>query len=379
MRWKVPLTTVTVGKEEEAAVLRVLREGWLSMGPEVEAFEREFAEAVGCAHAIATANGTDALALGYDATGVGRGEEVAMCALTFVASMNVALRRGEKPVLVDIASEDDLTMSVPDLEAKLGEKTRLIVTMPYGGFAPDMDGIMRLAKTRGIPVVEDACHALLGSYKGRKLGTFGDAGVFSFFGNKNMTTGEGGMVTTNDRAIAERVKLLRSHGMTRSTRDHYSGKHQEYDVIVAGHNFRMDEVRAAIGREQLKKVPAANRRRGEIANEIRTRVTEARPDIKFPFMGANQDESAHHLLVAVLPRTTTRERFSHRLNAAGVQTSLHYRSLHRFAHTAGIWPEPPRLPVLESIEDRLVTLPLGPGFTQEQVDLVVDATIKALK
>lgn len=379
MKWKVPLTTVTVGEEEERAAVRVLRGGWLSMGPEVEAFEKEFAEALGCAHAVATANGTDALALAYDATGVSRGDEVAMCALTFVASMNVALRRGERPILVDIASEDDLTMSVADLEAKVSPRTRLIVTMPYGGFAPDMDGILRIARQHSIPVVEDACHALLGAQKGRKLGTFGDAGVFSFFGNKNMTTGEGGMVTTNHRAIAERVKLLRSHGMTRSTRDHYAGRHQEYDVIVAGHNFRMDEVRAAIGREQLKKVPAANRRRGEIAAEVRRRVTAECPQLKFPFMHADQSESAHHLLVAVLPKDVPRERFARRVNDAGVQTSLHYRPLHRFAHTAGIWPETPRLPVLESIEDRLVTLPLGPGFTQDQVDLIVEATVKALK
>ncbi len=379
MHWKVPLTTLTIGEEEQAAAVRVLRSGWLSMGPEVDAFEQEFAHAVGSPHAIATANATDALALCYDATGVNRGEEVAMCALTFVASLNVAIRRGEKPILVDIASEDDLTMSVPDLESKISSQTRLIVTMPYGGFAPDMPGILRLAQRHGIPIVEDACHAVLGRLGGRCLGTFGDAGVFSFFGNKNMTTGEGGMIVTGQRTIAERVRLMRNHGMTRNTHDHYLGRRTDYDVVVAGHNFRMDDMRAAIGREQLKKLPASNLRRAEIAARIRERLAKEAPTLRFPFAAANHAESSHHLLPAILPPGNSRDRFCRHMNNLGVQTSVHYRPLHRLRHTTGLWREEPKLPVLESIEDRLVTLPLGPGFTEEQIELLVGATVAALQ
>lgn len=378
MTWKVPLTTLTIGEEEQAAAVRVLKSGWLTQGPEVEAFEREFALACGSEFAIATANATDALALAYDAVGVSGGEEIAMCALTFVASMNVAIRRGERPLLIDITSEDDLTMSTEDLERKITPNTHLIVTMPYGGFAPDMRKTMEIADRHNIPVVEDACHGLLGRARGHRLGTFGAAGVFSFFGNKNMTTGEGGMIVTNDRPIAERARMMRSHGMTRSTFDHFSGRFQEYDVMVAGHNFRMDEIRAAIGREQLKKVPAANRRRCEIAQIIRERIAALRPEIKFPFAKANQADSSHHLLPALLPQGTNRAMFMYAMSERGVQTSVHYRPLHRFTHTLGLWPEPPQLPVLESIEKRLVTLPLGPGFTDEQIDLIVRATAESV-
>ena len=271
MNWKVPLTSPSLGPEEESAVLRVLRSGWLSLGPEVEAFEREFAAGLGARHAIATANATDALALCYDAVGVEAGEQIAMCALTFVASLNVALRRGEVPLLIDITSEDDLTMSVEDLARKIGPATRLVVTMPYGGFPPDMNGIMEVASNAGVPVVEDACHGLLGKCGDRMLGTIGAAGVFSFYANKNMTTGEGGMIVTDDRAIAERVRLMRNHGMTRNSHEHHAAVAQLYDVIHAGHNFRMDEIRAAIGREHHEIATAIASEDGESAQRAAER------------------------------------------------------------------------------------------------------------
>ncbi|MBI5155426.1 DegT/DnrJ/EryC1/StrS family aminotransferase [Candidatus Poribacteria bacterium] len=379
MEWKVPLTTTTIGAEEEAAALRVLRRGWLSMGPEVEAFEHEFAQALGCNFAVATANATDGLALAYDAMAVAPGDEVIMPALTFVASMNVAFRRNAAPVLVDVESEDDLTMSVRDLESKLTSRTRLIVTMPYGGFAPRMDEIMSLARNRRIPVLEDACHGILGTYKSQHLGTMGAAGVFSFYGNKNMTTGEGGMLVTNERAIAERVRLMRNHGMTRTTFEHYQGATGDYDVRVAGHNFRMDELRAAVGREQLRKLPEANRRRAEVAAAIRDRITDRIPEARFPFHEFTRGQSSHHLLVMLLPPEVDRTAFMRTLAARGVQTSIHYKPLHRFSHTAGMWQDLPGLPVLEGIEKQLVTLPLGPGFTEEQITLLVNAVADAIR
>ncbi len=378
MKWKVPLTAPSLDLEEEAAAIRVLRSGWLSAGPEVEAFEREFAEALGSRHAIATANATDALALCYDAVGVDEGEQVAMCALTFVASLNVALRRGEVPLLIDIASEDDLTMSVGDLAEKIGPSTRLVVTMPYGGFAPDMNGLMAVAADSRVAVIEDACHGLLGTCKGRQLGTIGAAGVFSFYANKNMTTGEGGMVVTNDRAIAERVRLMRNHGMTRSSHEHHGGTAQLYDVIHAGHNFRMDEIRAAIGRVQFRKLPALNERRRENSLKMRGLLSEACPDLRIPFSGFDQASSAHHVFCAILPERCSRPDFMQRMAERGVQTSVHYRPLHRFSHTLGLWEKPPRLPVLERIEDQLVTLPLGPDMTEDQILILVEAVKRSL-
>lgn len=379
MDWKVPLTTVTIGEEEANAASRVLRRGWLTMGPEVRSFESEFAQAVGVRHAIATSNATDGLALAYDAVGVGPGDEILLPALTFVAAMNVGLRRSAKPILVDCVSEDDLTMSAEDMEEKISARTRLIVPMPFAGFPPDMDAIMGAARRHDLPVVEDACHGILATWNGRKIGTFGVAGVFSFFGNKNMTTGEGGMVVTNDHAIAQRTRQMRNHGITTATYERHQGRFSQYDVLVAGHNFRMDEVRAAIGREQLRKLPRANDTRRAIAGKIKERVQATCPDIKFPFSGQDPATSSHHLLVAILPDGTDRDSFMFRMADKGVQTSIHYLPLHRFTHTTGLWPHPPRLPVLERVEGRLVSLPLGPGLTDDQIDLVGEAVKHAMR
>ena len=376
--WKVPLSVTTIDEREAEAVQRVLKSGWLTMGPEVRAFEAEFAAAVGTKHAVATANATDALALCYDAVAVGSGQYIAMCALTFVACMNVAMRRGEIPLLIDVTSEDDLNMSVEDLRNKMNNDVALIVSMPYAGYAPQMDEIMAIARKRNIPVIEDACHGILGEYKGRKLGSFGDAGVFSFYGNKNMTTGEGGMVTTNDDAIAERIRLMRNHGMTRSTMDHFQTGNNDYDVVVAGHNFRLDEIRASIGRVQLAKLPEINRRRGEVSAKIKQAVLAKTDRVKFPFGGYDQTLSSHHLLVMLLPHETPKKEFTRRMTERGIQTSFHYKPLHRFSHTVGLLPEDNRLPVLESIEKRLVTLPLFPSMTDEQVELIAVAVSQSL-
>jgi dTDP-4-amino-4,6-dideoxygalactose transaminase len=378
MKWKVPLTAPSLDVEEEAAAIRVLRSGWLSIGPEVEAFEREFAETLGSRYAIATANATDALALCYDAVGVDESEQVAMCALTFVASLNVALRRGEVPLLIDITSEDDLTMSVADLAEKISPSTRLVVTMPYGGFAPDMNGLMAVAAESRVAVIEDACHGLLGTYQGRQLGTIGAAGVFSFYANKNMTTGEGGMIVTNDRAIAERVRLMRNHGMTRTSHEHHGGTAQLYDVKIAGHNFRMDEIRAAIGRAQFRKLPSLNQRRRENSLKMRGLLSEACPELRIPFSQADQSSSAHHVFCAILPERCNRSDFMQRMADRGVQTSVHYRPLHRFSHTLGLWEKTPHLPVLERIENQIVTLPLGPDMTEEQILILVEAVKRSL-
>ena len=378
MKWRVPLTTLTIGEEEERAAVRALRSGWITAGAEVEAFEREFAEAIGVRHAVAVANATGALALAYDAVGALDGQEILMPALTFVASMNVALRRGEKPILVDVRSEDDLTMCPADLESKITPKSALIVTMPHAGFPPDMPAIMDVAARHRLPVVEDACHGILAKCGEKFLGSFGAAGVFSFYGNKNMTTGEGGMLVSNDRPLVERARLMRNHGMTRSTTQHYSGDYQEYDVVVAGHNFRMDDIRGAIGREQLKKLPAGNAARRAFATKVRALAAERCPEVKFPYSGQQFEQSSHHLLPALLPVGADRPRFMAAMTEMGVQTSLHYKPLHRFMHTTGMWPEKPRLPVTESIEHRLVSLPMGPGFTDEQAEIVVDCMAKAL-
>jgi dTDP-4-amino-4,6-dideoxygalactose transaminase len=374
----IRLTDVTIGEEEIAAVARVLRSGWLTMGPEVEAFEREFAAALGAPHAIAVASGTAALRLAYQVCGLKAGDAFALPALTFIATLATGLQLGARPVLIDCAGEDDLTLSGEDLARKLTPDVKLIVTMPYGGFPPDMAAIGALAEARGIPVVEDACHAPLARLAGRCLGTLGAAGCFSFFSNKNMATGEGGMIVTGDGALAERLRRLRSHGMTTVTWDRERGHAADYDVLEIGDNCRMDELRAAVGREQLKKLPSANAARARAAAGLRARLLAlAIPGLSIPF-SAPRGEPAHHLFVVLLPPGTDRAAFREAMRARGIQTSVHYPPLHRFTAVRDLWLGGPdaaqaSLPVLSRLQDRLVTLPLGPMLTAAHLDRIAQA------
>lgn len=371
--WIVPLTDTTLDEAEEAAALRVIRSGWLTMGAEVAAFEEEFAAALQARHAVAVANGTVALQLAYEALGLGPGDEFCIPALTFVATMHAGMCLGGKPVLIDCASEDDLTLCPVDLERKLTERTRLIVTVPYGGFAPDMDRICALASARGVPVAEDACHAPLATLDGRKIGTFGDASTWSFYGNKNLTTGEGGMVVADDDEVVSKLRLMRSHGMTSLTWErHQAEKAGLYDVRLVGYNFRLDEIRAAIGREQLRKLPAATERRREAANEMLEALEPLRSrGLGIPFRQP-RGVSAHHLFVVLLPAGCDRAAFRQFLNDEGVQTSVHYPPIHRFPHVVERLGDSP-LPVFNAIGPRLLTLPMGPSLTGDQIRHVANS------
>ncbi|HZW04152.1 MAG TPA: DegT/DnrJ/EryC1/StrS family aminotransferase, partial [Anaerolineaceae bacterium] len=212
--WQVPLADLDFGAEEKEAVQDVLDRGWLAMGAGVQAFEQEFAGLVGSRHAVAVANGTVSLHLACLALGLGPGDEVIVPSLTFVATAAAILYVGATPVFADIHSEDDLTISPDSIEEAVTDRTRAIMVMHYGGYACDMPAINDLAAKYGLAVIEDAAHAPGAVLDGRGLGVWGAVGSFSFFPNKNMTTAEGGMVVTDDDELAERMRQLRSHGMT---------------------------------------------------------------------------------------------------------------------------------------------------------------------
>lgn len=389
--WKVALSDVTIGEEEVTAVAEVLRSGWLSQGARVEAFENAFAELIGTRYAIAVANGTAALHLVYRVAGLDDGDEFIIPALTFVATLNAGLYCGGRPVLADCVSANDLTISVEDVARKITPRTRLIVAMAYGGFCPDMSSFESLAKERGIALVEDAAHAPLAQIDGRKIGTFGCASAFSFFSNKNMATGEGGMVVTNNDEVATRIKRLRSHGMTTLTWDRHRGHAADYDVVEAGYNYRLDEVHGAIGIEQTKKIKKATQRRTEASKLMRAAITALDIDgLEIPFAN-HPGVSAHHLFVILLPSGADRTSFREKMAGQGIQTSVHYPLLHRFSVTRGLFGDEdgeeyvgkdsggPHLPVVESIENRLVTLPMGPHLTEESIQLIAESVSRAIQ
>lgn len=381
MNWKVPLTDVIIGKTEIDEVVKVLKSGWLTQGNYVERFESEFAKAIGAKYAIAVSNGTSALHLAYLAAGLKKGDHFCLPALTFIATMNAGLYIEANPILIDCVSEDDLTLSPEDLTKKITPKTKLIVTMPYGGFPPMMDEIIKISKDKKIPIVEDACHAPLGEYyskknkKFQKLGTFGLLSTFSFFGNKNITTGEGGMVVTDNNKIAKKIRILRSHGITASTIERFKGKASTYDVIAPGYNYRFDEIRAAIGIAQLNQLKNFNSLREEKSTLLRKKINALNiPKLSIPFSNIN-GKSAYHLFVILLPPKTKRKDFMKYLGDNKIQTSIHYPDITKFSSTKKLFSTKPDLPVYNSIIQRLVTLPLYPNLSLEQIDFIVE-TIK---
>ena len=329
MSWKIPLSDLNYGPEEEAAIVEVVRSGWLSMGAVTQAFEAEFAAFVGAKHALAVTNATAALHLACLACGLGPGDEVILPALTFVASANAARYTGAVPVFADIESEDWLNISPTAVEAAITAHTKAIMVVHYAGYPCDMPAILKIAYQHNLPVIEDAAHGVGASLDGRALGTWGNIGCYSFFANKNLSTGEGGMLVTDDDSLAEKARILRSHGMTTLTWDRHHGHASTYDVVDLGYNYRIDELRSALGRVQLTKVLAGNRRRVELVDLYRQQLAERAPHITVPFTQA-RGQSSHYIFPVLLPKGTDKLAVMAKMKGQGIQTSWHYPPVHFF-------------------------------------------------
>jgi dTDP-4-amino-4,6-dideoxygalactose transaminase len=360
--WAVPLSDVLVDAELEEAVADAVRSGWWSMGPRVAAFEEEFAGFNGVSSAFAVANGTAALHLALLAVGCGPGDEVIVPSLNFVAAANTISHVGATPVFCDIEGPARLTLDPLDLEAAVVPATKAIVVMHYGGHPCRMDTILEVATRHGLAVIEDAAHAPGAVWQDRRCGAIGDVGCFSFFSNKNLPTGEGGMVVTDDETLAERIRLLRSHGMTTLTWDRHRGHAHSYDVVARGYNYRLDELRAAIGLVQLRRLEANNAARARVVERYREDLDGVR-GIRMPFAEDDGATSAHHLAVILLPEGCAREQFRALLTSDGIQTSVHYPPIHQFSCYRGSAQRRP-LPATEAVADRLVTLPLYPHMSE---------------
>ncbi len=377
MNWVVPLSDIQFGPEEKNAVQSVLDSGWLTMGAITQAFEEEFKQYTGAKHALAVSNATVALHMACLALGIGSGDEVIVPSLTFVATANAVRYVGATPVFADIYGDNDLTISLDSIKNLITPRTKAIMVMHYGGYACDMPAILDLAGKHHLKVIEDAAHAVGSSLGGQHLGTIGAAGCFSFFSNKNLSTGEGGMIVTDDDGLAEKFKLLRSHGMTSLTWDRHQGHTWSYDVVDLGYNYRIDEIHSALGREQLKKLDTNNARRREITGKYRALLGDLAPEIIIPFKD-HQGNSAHHIMPILLPKGIDRLKFMESMKDQGIQTSIHYPPIHQFtSFRLGILGTS-SLPITEDIAQREVTLPLYPLLTDKQVKMVSFAVRKSL-
>ena len=369
--WRVPLCAPSFAEEEVQEAAAVLRSGWWTYGPVARALEAEFAAYIGVPHAIAVSSGTAALHLAFAALGLDAGDEVLTPALNFVAAANCIRHAGGIPSFVDVASFGRPLVSPDLLERSITPRTRGICVLHYGGYPCAMDAVMELARRHGLWVVEDAAHAPGASWMKVRCGAWGDVGCFSFFGNKNLTCGEGGMVTTANGRLAQKIQALRSHGMTSLTWDRYLGHQFSYDVSEAGYNYRIDDLRAAILRVQLSSLAELNRRREERVSWYRELLAG---DSRWflPFAG-HPGESSHHLFVVVLAEGLERPRVMERLKTSGVQSSVHYPPVHELNYYRRFGAAPSHLKVTEALGRRLLSLPLFPDMSRAQVEWVVES------
>jgi dTDP-4-amino-4,6-dideoxygalactose transaminase len=346
------------------------------MGPKVAEFEAAFAGRLQVRHALAVANGTAALHLALLALDCGPGDEVVVPSLTFVAAANTVRHVGATPAFCDIVGDGDLNLDPRDVERSVTPATRAILVLHYGGFACDMGAVLDIARENQISVIEDSAHAPGSRWSGRACGTIGDIGCFSFFSNKNLPIGEGGMVVTDNDDLAERLRLLRSHGMTRLTWDRHRGHASSYDVVVPGLNYRLDEVRAALGIVQLgflSEENAARARLGRLYGEALDGVN----GYTMAFAGRLGDaSSAHHLAVALAPDGDSRDGIRAQLAERRIQTSVHYPPIHTFSAYRNLEPARP-LPRTEDAASRLLTLPLFASMTDDQLAMVVEGLLDA--
>lgn len=376
MEWKIPLFDLNFGEAEKQAVNAVMDSKWISAGSRTAEFESRFAAMNGAQHAVAVNSGTAALHLAVLGLGIGPGDEVIVPALTFAATANAVYYTGARPVFADVVSRADLTIAPQDIAQKITPRTKAIMVMHYGGFACDMDAILAIAREHHLAVIEDAAHAPGAVYKGKKTGTIGDVGAFSFFSNKNITTAEGGMLVTDNKDIADQARLLRSHGMTTSSYDRAKGHATRYDIRQVGFNYRIDDIRSAIGLVQLDKLAEDLRRRKTLAG-LYHRLLAGLVEITVPFAGKTGD-STNYIFPIVLGDNCPIERDEFRNileQDYGIQTSMHYPPVHKFTQY-----EDHRtvLPVTDYIVSHELTLPIYYAMTEEQVSYVCQSVRQIL-
>ncbi len=363
----IPVLRPFFGDEEVEAIREVLESGWVGPGTKVEAFEKAFAEYLGTRFAVSLNSCSSALFLSMKVLEVA-GREVITTPMTFVSTNHAILQNDGIPVFCDIDA-DTLNVSPESVEARVSDRTAAIVVMHHSGHPCDMDPIAEIANARNIPIVEDAAHAAGSRYKGRMAGSLGTVGCFSFQALKNMTTGDGGMLTTDDEGIATRLKNLRWMGITRGTYDRFrrNGRARawEYDIEEVGYKFHMNDLTAAIGLIQLAKLESLNTARREIAAQYR----KAFADLSWIEMPREKDyaRSAHHMFVA---RAKDRDGLIEHLAEQEIDAGVHYKPNHLYTVYE---PYRSELPVTERVWQDIVTLPMHPGMRTEDIDHVIES------
>jgi dTDP-4-amino-4,6-dideoxygalactose transaminase len=375
---EIPLFDLRLTAEDIEAVMDVLRSGWLTMGPRTADFEAAFAEHLGVRHAVAVSSCTAALHLSYLAAGVKPGDEVVVPAMTFAATAAAVIYCGGKPVFADILGPHDLSLDPEDVARKITPRTKAVCVVHFAGYPAPVQELRKLCDERGVALIEDAAHSPEADVDGRKLGTFGLAAAFSFFSNKVLACGEGGLVATDDDDVAALARSLRSHGMTSGSWSRFTGVTDSYDAVGLGFNYRLDETRAALLLSRLKRLPADVARRRELTHAYRAKIA-AIDGLSTPFTDAAVERSTCYVMPVVVEDESRRDAVRRHLREQhGVQTSLFYPAVHEFtAYRERYGAE--SLPRSEHIARAEVTVPLFPEMDAEMQDRVVAALAEAMR
>ena len=371
----VPFHRASLGEDEVDAVAAAIRSGWLTMGPRTFEFEKQFAKFIGASHAVAVSTGTAALHLSLEAAGIRAGDEVIVPANTFTATAEAVTYLGARPVLADI---DPATMNLDpaDVRRRISPRTRAVIPVHLGGLSCDMDAIHALAREHGLRVIEDAAHALPSSYHGARIGSLGEFTCFSFYATKTLTTGEGGMITTNDPAAAARMRMMRLHGIERDAWNRYREDGSwRYDVCEAGFKYNFTDLQSAIGLVQLAKCDALRDARCRIANQYNAAfggddALELPPE-------RDGSESSWHLYILRLRLdclVESRDSFIERLREKHIACSVHFIPLHLHSYYQRAYGySPGDFPVAEREYARCLSLPIFPGMSDDEIAAVIAA------
>ena len=371
----LPFSEPLIGEEEIAEVVACLRSGWLTSGPRAARFEEEFARYVGARHAIAVNSCTAALHLALEAAGVGPGDEVITSPMTFTATAAVVEHLGAVPVLAD-CDPRTLNLDPARVAERITPRTKALLPVHFAGQACDMDALGALARKHGLAVIEDAAHALPTQYRGRRVGTLGDATCFSFYVTKTITTGEGGMITTDRDDVADRVRLMRLHGMSRDAWKRYAkGGSWAYDIVAPGFKDNLPDLAAALGLAQLAKSDAFRARRAAIARAFDEGL-EGLAAVRTPVVEDEPGHAWHLYVIQIVPEALTidRDEFVRRLGERGIGVSVHFipLHLHTYWRTRYGWT-PGDFPGAQAAFERIVSLPIYPKMSDGDVARVVDA------
>ena len=360
MKKKIPFFKTSYDHNEVKAFSKLVRSGNFSMGMATINFEKAIAKKLNITHenVALVSNCTTGLHLSMIVTGIKQNHEVLCSSLTFVADANCIKYVGARPQFIDISSNKNWNMSVNDIKKKIKRNTKAIIMTHYAGYPCEIAKIRKIAKQYKLILIEDACHTIFSKFKKKYLGTYGDLGVFSLYGNKNITTGEGGIVIGKKEYI-KKIKILRNHAINKSMLERSLSKTPTYEIEELGYNYRIDDIRSTIGIEQLKKIDGLNNLRRKVALNYKKMINKELPEIIIPFSNFIGEKYSYHLFPILLPSSLDREKLINFLSSNGIQTSIHYKPIHKlkFYKKRNF-----RLENLDSISSYILSLPIYPDL-----------------